>query len=149
MKLSKKPTTPCLWSPRCKSFRKEMVNLVTFELQKINQPSVYSFLILSTSYFNPLDDLGQLEEELRVSLGDNFLGKILFDLLLSNGNSSNRFIEATFNGKAFDYSSFKIPSNVDLKIKKLSSSYYSNNELFNNSAIVSDSFKFLLKKGLV
>ncbi|MCP1136296.1 type II toxin-antitoxin system RnlB family antitoxin [Paenibacillus polysaccharolyticus] len=120
-----------------------------FELQKINQPSVYSFLILSTSYFNPLDDLDQLEEELRVSLGENFLGKILFDLLLTNGNSSNRFIEATFEGNAFDQSSFKVPSNVDLKIKKLSSSYYSNNELFINSVVVSDSFKFLLKKGLV
>lgn len=126
-----------------------MFNLVTFELQKINQPSVYSYLILSTSYFNPLDDLDQLEEELRASLGDKFLGKILFDLLLSNGNSSNRFIEATFNGKELDYSSFKVPSDVDLQIKKLSSSYYSNNELLKDSAVVSDSFKFLLKKGLV
>lgn len=121
----------------------------TFELKRIEEQSVYSFLILSTSYLNPLDDLDELEEKLEGTLGNKFCGKILFDLLLSNGNSSNRYIEASFNGTSFDYSSFKIPNIIDKQIKDISTYFYSNNEQFMNSNTLSSSFKFLFKKGLV
>lgn len=100
---------------------------------------------MSTSYLNPLDDLDELED----TLGNEFCGKILFDLLLSNGNSSNRYIEANYNGKSFDYASFKIPNTIDKKVRDISTYFYSNNEQFLNSNVVSNAFKFLLKKGLV
>lgn len=119
----------------------------TFELKKIKDQSTHSFLILSTSYLNPLDDLDELEAKLEGELGEKFCGMILFDLLLSNGNSSNRYIEANFNGKSFDYSSFKIPSTIDKQVKKISTRFYSNNEQFINSDLFSNSFKFLFKKG--
>lgn len=117
----------------------------TFEIRKINDLNAYSSLIFSTCYLNPLDNLCEIEEILK-SQGQ---GKVLFDLLLSNGNTSNRFIEAVFDGEKFITSSFKIPKCIDKSIKELSSQYYKDNEQFWNSNIVSNAFKFLLKKGKV
>lgn len=117
----------------------------TYEIQKIGDNHPYLFLVLSTSYCSPLDYLSDVAE----SLGQECKGKILFDLLLTNGNSSNRYIEAEFNGLEFDYSSFKIPLSIDLKIKGVSAFFYKNHDQFWSSNIVSNSFKFLLKKGVL
>ncbi|NMO94234.1 hypothetical protein HII30_00335 [Paenibacillus lemnae] len=119
--------------------------MMTYEIQKIGHNSTYSFLVLSTSYFSPLDYLDEVAD----TLGSECEGKILFDLLLSNGNSSNRYIEATFNGREFDYFSFKIPSNIDLETKGISVCFYKDHKQFWESNIVSNSFKFLLKKGVL
>ncbi|MDQ0341108.1 hypothetical protein J2S00_003952 [Caldalkalibacillus uzonensis] len=116
----------------------------TFEIKKVEEPNNVC-LILSNSYINPLEELESIESDLQ----NNFTGKVIFDLLLSNGNSSNRFMEAIFDGNKFDYSSFKIITDVDVTIKKISASYYRNNENLMQSTIVSDAFKFLLRNGKI
>ena len=40
----------------------------------------------------------------------NLKGLVLFDLLLSNGDEYNRYVEAYFDGKFFELSSFKGPT---------------------------------------
>lgn len=112
----------------------------TFEIKKIEDPENIC-LVLSNSFINPIQELELIEENLR----NDFIGKVIFDLLLSNGNTSNRFLEAMFDGNKFDYSSFKI-TDVDAKIKEISANFYKNNENFMDSVVVSNAFKFLLKK---
>lgn len=116
----------------------------TFEIKKIEDQDNIC-LVLSKSYINPIDDLGLIEKELR----QGFVGKVIFDLMLSNGNSSNRFMEAMFDGQKFDYSSFKI-TDVDMRIKKISAGYYQENpHLLEGNYVLSNASKFLLKKGKV
>jgi hypothetical protein len=118
--------------------------MMAFEIRKIEKPyNIY--LILSNSYNSPIEHLEQIETNLR----NSYSGRVIFDLLLSNGNSSNRFIEAKFDGEKFDYTSFRILPEVDREIKEVSASYYRNNENFLQSSIVSNAFKFLLRKGKV
>lgn len=53
-------------------------------------------VVFSTSYLNPISEIPALEQDLR----QMHTGKttILFDLLLSNGNEFNRFVQASFDG---------------------------------------------------
>jgi hypothetical protein len=61
------------------------------ELYQIERISDQVVVIFCTTYINPISYLPAIEEDLSKI---NFSGKIIFDLLLSNGYSSNRFIEA-------------------------------------------------------
>ena len=58
--------------------------------------SDYNYVVLATSYINPIDELENIEEELKAK---EYSGKVLFDLLLCNGMNSSRFVEIKFNGK--------------------------------------------------
>lgn len=116
--------------------------MTTYQIKKINNTNYYSYLIFSTSYLNPLDNLCDIETDLK---GTN-PGKVLFDLLLFNGFSSNRYIEAYFNGKHFVLSSFR-PVKVDSNIKKESGSFYQKNRELLNNSILLNSQSFMVKKG--
>jgi hypothetical protein len=118
--------------------------MISFEIQSIQEED-YSFIIFSTNCSNPLDDLDEIEKILKNKLN----GKVIFDMLLSNGNTSNRFIEADFNGSTFNIKSFKIPAFIDNKIKEISSLYYKDKVEFINSDKLSNAFKFLLEKGKI
>ena len=77
--------------------------------------SDYKYVILATSYENPMDELENIEEELKAK---EYSGKILFDLLLCNGMNSSRFVEIKFDGECFDLSSsitIKNPNNSIIK----------------------------------
>jgi hypothetical protein len=102
-------------------------------------------MVLSTSYVNPLEMLTEIEAE----LASSYCGKVLFDLLLCNGNSSNRFMEAFFDGKQFVQTSFRILSEVDEEIRRFSANYYKDKPYFIESPLLSNAFKFLLQKGEV
>jgi hypothetical protein len=114
----------------------------TYELQKIPDSS-YPYIVLSTSYRNPLEEISTIENELK----NNFQGRVIFDLLLSNGCSSNRFLEAEFDGKHFKYTSFKPVDCVDEIIKDIVSSFYQNNMDYVNESVLPNAYKFLVKKG--
>lgn len=61
------------------------------ELYQIERISDQVVVIFCTTYINPISYLPAIEEDLsKIS----FSGKIIFDLLLSNGYSPNRFVEA-------------------------------------------------------
>ena len=77
--------------------------------------SDYKYVVLATSYGNPIDELENIEDELKVK---EYSGKVLFDLLLCNGMNSNRFVEIKFDGERFDLSSSIIVKNPNNSIKK-------------------------------
>lgn len=64
------------------------------DIQKVNSSTV---IIYATSYFNPLSDLEQLSKELNRNIDVSC--NLLFDLLLSNGDSYNRFVTCKFDGR--------------------------------------------------
>ena len=77
--------------------------------------SDYKYVILVTSYENPMDELENIEDELGAK---EYSGKVLFDLLLCNGMNSSRFVEIEFNGKCFDLSSSITIKNPNKSIKE-------------------------------
>ena len=75
------------------------------------QFSKYSAVVCAVSYINPIEDIQSISKELREHLSSN--SYILFDLLLSNGDSFNRFAEAFFDGNNITTDSIhivKVPS---------------------------------------
>lgn len=101
-----------------------------FEIIKRND----SVFIHSTSYINPILELDDISVELSKM---KYSGLVIFDLLLSNGDSRDRFVKTQFNGTEFDLNYFKITV-VSKKIKKeIESFYYENAKYFKNS-ILSD-----------
>ena len=75
----------------------------------------YKYVVLATSYENPMDELENIEDELKAK---EYSGRVLFDLLLCNGMNSNRFIEMNFDGNYFDLSSSIIIENPNKFIKE-------------------------------
>ena len=56
----------------------------------------YSIVVYSVSYINPFVDLNDISNKIKET--SPVSGFVLFDLLLSNGDSFNRFAEAYFDG---------------------------------------------------
>lgn len=99
-----------------------------------NKYNKYSAVIYSTSYRSPFDSIGSITEELRINLSE--AGFILFDLLLSNGDSFNRFVEAYFDGKEIKRDSISVISINDMKqLKQINSHYNGHFDELNNSVL--------------
>ena len=56
----------------------------------------YEAVVYATSYRNPFEEIGKIEMDISNQIPNG--GFILFDMLLSNGDSFNRFAEAYFDG---------------------------------------------------
>ena len=59
-----------------------------FEISKLSN-SEYDYLIIATTYISPISTLESLQNEFK-----HITGKLIFDLTLINGTSSNRYISA-------------------------------------------------------
>lgn len=116
-----------------------------YQIQKVENIANYPFVVYSTSYVSPIEAITDIEHELQ----SQFRGKILFDLLLSNGVSSNRFIEANFDGDHFDYSSFKSLILVDGEIKKKLIEFYKKNTVLLENSVLPNAYQYLIKNGKV
>lgn len=101
----------------------------------------YKYVVFATTYENPLENLTAIKKFL---CAKNFKGKIIFDLLLSNGNEPNRFIESYFDGIYFDDSTFKI-AKVDNIIEEFSLNFFHNNLNLLNNSILNNIEKFLIE----
>ncbi|MEK5428290.1 type II toxin-antitoxin system RnlB family antitoxin [Cytobacillus sp. FSL R7-0680] len=112
-----------------------------YEIHKLNNE--YPYIVFSTSYINPLEEIEDIEKE----LNSQFQGKVLFDLLLSNGLTSNRFLEAEFDGRKFQYSSIKPVMNLDDLIKNESIHFYRENHDLLQNSVLPNAHKFLIKRG--
>lgn len=114
----------------------------SYKIQEINDLK-YKAIIFSTDHISPTEELSQIEEELREN---KYVGNIIFDLLLINGNADNRFIEAFFDGIAFDRKSFKIANKLSYIINDMSTEFYYNNLCLVENSRLSNPIKFLIKK---
>lgn len=114
----------------------------TYHMEKISAGS-YPCIIFSTSYISPMDQLETVEDDLK-KIG--VVGNILFDLLLSHGNTPDRFYEALFNGKKIDINSLKRVESISENIKQICTDFYHNHVHFLKNSILSSPQKFLIKK---
>ena len=94
---------------------------------KINKIDDEKTVVFSVSHHSPTEQLDSIANEL---LRKKFKGVVIFDMLLSNGNTKQRYFESIFNGTSFLNESFKIT-------------------LVDNSHILPKSIKFLIKKGVI
>lgn len=112
-----------------------------YRLNKIddNQTIVYS-----TSFHSPTEQIKSIEKEL---IKKDFKGKVIFDFLLTNGDTKQRYFETFFDGKEINLNNFKNIFEKSNELKKISLDFYFKNfKYVEQSEIVSKSTKFLIKK---
>lgn len=114
-----------------------------FEILKLNNEP-YDFLIIATSYENPLSSIKEIGEEIQVQKAS-----LLFDLTLINGINKNRYIKCEYDADTDQLPLCSIVEGVDDDIKKVSQSYFSKNEEVVKKSVISNSLKYLLKSGMV
>ncbi|CEJ72395.1 Uncharacterised protein [[Clostridium] sordellii] len=113
-----------------------------YKIKEINNCK-YKLIIFSTDYISPIEDLDEIEVDLK---SYNYLGYMIFDLLLVNGNSENRFMEVFFDGEKFDRDSFKIAKKLPMEINTVSSDFYFDNLAMVEKSRLSNPIKFMIKK---
>ncbi|NPA52530.1 MAG: hypothetical protein GXO22_06515 [Aquificae bacterium] len=86
-----------------------------FKIIETNHPE-YRYIIEPTMYISITRYLPQIAEFLKLR---GYKGKVIFDNGLITGDTVGRFIEAYFNGKTFDSSSFITMVEVPPEIKKI------------------------------
>ncbi len=115
-----------------------------YRLNKIddNQTIVYSI-----SFHSPTEQIKSIEKEL---INKDFKGKVIFDFLLTNGDTKQRYFETFFDGKEINLNNFKNIFEKSNELKKISLEFYFKNfKYVEQSEIVSKSTKFLIKKKFV
>ncbi|BBD68174.1 antitoxin RnlB [Nostoc commune NIES-4072] len=116
----------------------------TQDLYQIEMICEQVVIIFCTTYKNPISYLPSIEQELSKI---NFSGKIIFDLLLSNGYSSNRFVEADVFEAQINRRSMKVidfSKLDDFLIEKTHEFYKSHPYLLETNSILLDEEKYYL-----
>jgi hypothetical protein len=114
------------------------------ELYQIQRISDQVVMIFCTTYVNPISYLSVIEKDLNKM---DFSGKIIFDLLLSNGYSSNRFVQADVIEGAVRRCSMKVveSSSLDkLFIERTYEFYKTHSYLVESNSILLDEEKYHL-----
>lgn len=107
----------------------------------------YSVIVYSCSYDSPISYLLDIEYKIK-ELGIEG-GYILFDTLLSKGNSSTRFFEAKFEDGKFIKSSFKnIEVAKNSEIRKKACEFYRESGINLNNSLLTEVQKRIINKGL-
>lgn len=93
----------------------------------------YPLIIFATSYVSPMGQLPVMANEPELT---GYEGFVLFDLLLSNGYASNRFITIEVNDGKFDYDSVTVVDLNDEGIMNYCLAFHqSHPEYVNNSSL--------------
>ena len=99
-------------------------------------------IIYSTNYL-------RLEEYIKditmILQRNSYKGDVIFDLLLCNGYSTNRFIKMLFDGASFKHKTCEVIENIDISIRDLSFDFYSTNTQYLENSILSKVQIFLIK----
>jgi len=112
-----------------------------FVIQKINK-NYAKYLVFGISAESPLFLLNEIKGQLSLKQGEI----VLFDQLLQTGNSDNRFLLLTFDGKDFDLSTIK---HIDLSIVEDDVKVLVANFLRNNTALLKYSILLAQQKELL
>jgi hypothetical protein len=113
-----------------------------FKLESTNL-SNYPFISLSVDYSRIDEYLNEIAGKLSEI---QYKGKVLFDLLISNGLSNDRFYEAYFDGCKFDLTSFVKKTDIPPSILDISYEFYINNLHVLDNSVLTKPQKFLFKK---
>jgi hypothetical protein len=113
-----------------------------FEAIKLhNEP--YDFLVIATSYENPLDEIDEIRSKLDKDEAD-----VLVDLMLINGTKQNRFIELRFK-KGLNIPDYSLEDHVTDNIRKISSDFFVHNREMVDNSVLPKSLKYLIKQNLI
>lgn len=116
-----------------------------YKVVNINKDD-YKYLVLSTSFETPLTYLEEIDEELAHCDGKY---KVIFDLLLSIGNTSERFIEAMFDGESLIKTSFDyIEISKQSELRKLTTQILKENSDLLENSVLNSFQKKMLSKGI-
>ena len=88
--------------------------------------------VQSINYVNPVNELKDIANELYAY---KYEGEVIFDLLLSNGNSSNRFLISKFINHKFVIKSFK-KAIISQDIRNEIANYYKNHSDYLSNSIL-------------
>lgn len=107
----------------------------------------YDVMIFSASYETPFLYLEEINKELKNYNIKN--SKVVFDMLLNIGNTSERFAEAVFDGECLVDSTFKF-AKVDKKdqLRKISTEFFMKKSVILEYSILSSVQKKLINKGI-
>lgn len=122
----------------------QMLNNIYFQTYTFENQ--LNCLIFSTSYVSLTE---QLPDVIRTLKSIDFKGLVIFDLLLSNGNSLNRFISSTFDGISFNDFVILNDQKEIQEVRGISSAFYSQNHEFVENSILSKSEKRLIQNGVI
>lgn len=96
-------------------------------------------IIIALPDYNPLNQLMILGESLKKI---NYIGLVIFDLLVINGVSSNRFVSFIFNGYKFERKTLKIIKDIDYNIKRNQDDFFRKHfDLLESSVLSSEEIK--------
>ena len=108
------------------------------EIEKLNN-SKYEYLVLFTSYADSLADISEIVKYLQKK--NCVSGELLFDLLLVNGNSFNRFVEAYYDGRNLNPDTYNIVENIDSTIKNRTKLIIKRNMKYLSNSVLTNSEK--------
>ena len=114
-----------------------------FEILKLNNEP-YDFLIIATSYENPLSSFEEIGKEIKVDKA-----KLLFDLTLINGVKKNRYIQCEYEAGKNQLQSCAIIDRIDEEIKKKSQDYFVENAEVVQKSVIPNALKCLVTSGMV
>jgi len=100
-------------------------------------------VIYSLGFDSPMNHLCSIENELQ-NYGRS--GKVIFDLLLSNGNTTDRFYSALFDGEKLIENSMKKVKDPPPKIQRESLAFYHNKQEYLSNSVLNKAQRFLIKK---
>ena len=117
-------------------------SMKNFELIKLNN-SEYDYLVIATTYISPISTLTDVQNELREKAG-----RIIFDLTLINGASSNRYISASFEKGIVNRRSFGVEKVIDHDIEQISLDFFVHHADLVENGTIPNSLKSLLVAGV-
>lgn len=110
-----------------------------YRIMTYAKPKEYMSVVYSMGYESPVEYLTSIESDLKGFRP----GKILFDLLLCNGYSSNRFLSAEFNGEQIDIHSFEIVPGTSEMTSRAKAFYIHYPDAIDNSVLSDKDMKDL------
>jgi hypothetical protein len=123
-----------------------VIKMKGYELLTVNY-NEYKFLVLSTSFETPLNHINEITTELSENGSNDY--KVIFDMLLSIGNTSERFVEAKFDGDKLNQSSFNyIHVNKKDDLRKISTQFLKENCYLLDNSVLNSYQKKMVSKGI-
>jgi len=114
----------------------------SYSIHKITSNNLLA-VIYSVNFDSPMNHICSIENELK-EYGST--GEIFFDLLLSNGNTTDRFYSAIFDGNKIVENSIKKITNPPQKIQKKSLLFYHDKQEYLSNSVLNKAQRFLVKK---
>jgi hypothetical protein len=113
-----------------------------FEIKEINSKT-HPYIVLSTHHINPIQCMDELEKELSKK---GYSGRILLDLLLSNGYNEDRFFEIYFDGNKLNLDTLANLTNVSEEVRLFSVDYYSQHFDMIKNSVLTKPQRYLIRK---